>query len=129
MLFARLKSDLASIGLSAERVTLDKAADLRMIDQVADMSSPAWYLEQLSCQVTTVCSAEADGLLEAAQRSTDRADRALLLGEAETKLQELRNFIPLANPVRWTLPRDGLLGFAPNARGLHPLQYLGRDPR
>jgi ABC-type oligopeptide transport system substrate-binding subunit len=129
MLFARLKSDLAAIGLSAERVTLDKEADLRMIDQVADMSSPAWYLEQLSCRVTTVCSAEADALVEAAQRSTDRADRTMLLGEAEVKLQELRNFIPLANPVRWTLPRNGLLGFAPNARNLHPLQYLGRDPR
>jgi ABC-type oligopeptide transport system substrate-binding subunit len=129
MLFARLKSDLAAIGLSAERVTLDKAADLRMIDQVADMSSPAWYLEQMSCRVTSMCSAEADGLVEAAQRSTDRADRMRLLAEAELKLQEMRNFIPLANPVRWTLPRNGLLGFAPNARNLHPLQYLGRDPR
>jgi ABC-type oligopeptide transport system substrate-binding subunit len=129
MLFARLKSDLAAIGLSAERVILGQPADLRLIDQVADMSSPAWYLEQLSCRVTALCSSTADELLSQAQQASDRAERMRLLGEAEMELQQLRNFIPLANPVRWTLPRDGLLGFANSPRGLHPLQYLGRDPK
>ena len=64
-----------------------------------------------------------------AQRQTDRMARSQKLAEAELKLQKVRNFIPLANPVRWSLPRDGLLGFAANARGWHPLQYLGRDPK
>lgn len=128
MLFARLRADLAAIGLSAERVTYGQPADLRLIDQLADMSSPAWYLEQLSCEFAPVCSAEADALVVQAQQSTDRDERMRLLGEAELKLQELRNFIPLANPLRWSLPRNGLLGFAANSRGLHPLQYLGRDP-
>jgi ABC-type transport system substrate-binding protein len=129
MMFARIKSDLAAIGLSVERVTYGQPADLRLVDQVADMSSPAWYLEQLSCQFTVICSAEADALVVQAQQSPDRSERMRLLGEAEVQLQELRNFVPLANPLRWTLPRDGLLGFAPNPRGVHPLQYLGRDPK
>jgi ABC-type transport system substrate-binding protein len=129
ILFARIKSDLAAIGLSAERVTQGQAADMRLIDQVADMSSPAWYLEQLSCSFTTICSAEADELVARAQQSIDRQERMQLLGEAETKMQELRNFVPLANPLRWSLPRDGLLGFAQNPRGVHPLQYLGRDTK
>jgi ABC-type oligopeptide transport system substrate-binding subunit len=129
MIFARLQSDFAAIGLSAQRVSLNEEADLRLIDQVADMSSPAWYLEQLSCRATDLCSAEADRLVAAAQQTADRTERMRLLGEAELKLQELRNFIPLANPVRWSLQRNGLLGFAPNARALHPLQYLGRDPK
>jgi ABC-type oligopeptide transport system substrate-binding subunit len=129
VLFARLKSDLAAIGLSAERVTIGQQEDMRLIDQVADMTSPAWYLEQLSCQVTTICSAEVDAQVAEAQRATDRIERMRLLGEAELKLQNLRNFVPLANPVRWSLPRDGLLGFTANARGWHPLQYLGREPR
>ena len=129
MLFARIKSDLAAIGLSAERVTAGQQEDMRLIDQLADMTSPAWYLEQLSCQVTPICSAEVDALVATAQRATDRDERMRLLGEAELKLQTFRNFAPLANPVRWSLPRDGLLGFTPNARGWHPLQYLGREPR
>lgn len=127
--FARIRSDLAAIGLSAERVTYAQEADLRLIDQVADMSSPAWYLEQLSCRVTILCSPGADALVFAAQQAVDRSERMRLLGEAEIELQQLRNFIPLANPLRWTLARDGLLGFAPNARAIHPLQYLGVDPR
>jgi ABC-type transport system substrate-binding protein len=128
IMFARLKSDLAAIGLSAERVTMDKEADVRIVDQIADISSPAWYLEQLSCRATVLCSQEADALVAEALASTDRAERVRLLGEAEVKLQELRNFVPLAYPLRWSLPRDGLLGFAPSPRGWHPLQYLGRDP-
>ena len=129
MLFARIKSDLAAIGLSAERVTAGQQEDLRLIDQLADMTSPAWYLEQLSCQVTSICNADVDIQVAEAQRSTDRDERMRLLGEAELKLQNLRNFVPLGNPVRWSLPRNGLLGFTPNARGWHPLQYLGRDPK
>jgi ABC-type transport system substrate-binding protein len=128
ILFARLKSDFAAIGLDAERVTYGQQADLRLIDQVADMSSPAWYIEMLSCEVTSICSLEADALLTEAQNAIDRNERMRLLAEAESKLQALRNFIPLGNPVRWSLPRDGLKGFATNPRGLHPLQYLGRDP-
>jgi ABC-type transport system substrate-binding protein len=128
IMFARVKSDLAAVGLDAERVTLGQPADLRLIDQVADMSSPAWYIEQLSCEITSICSLTADALLVEAQRASDRDERMRLQGEAEIELQKLRNFIPLGNPVRWTLPRDGLKGFVSNPRGLHPLQYLGRDP-
>jgi ABC-type oligopeptide transport system substrate-binding subunit len=127
IVFARIRSDLVAIGLDAERVTYGQQADLRLIDQVADISSPAWYLEQLSCQRTPLCSEEADRLVAEAQQTSDRAERMRLLGEAELKLQVLRNFVPIANPVRWSLPRDGLLGFSANPRGWHPLQYLGRD--
>ncbi len=128
IMFARLKSDLAAVGLDAERVTYNQPADLRLVDQVADISSPAWYIEQLSCEMTSICSLEADELLLQAQRAIDREERKRLLGEAELALQSLRNFIPLGNPLRWSLARNGLKGFAANPRGLHPLQYLGRDP-
>lgn len=129
ILFARLKADFAAIGLTVERVAYGQQEDLRLIDQIADMTSPAWYLEQLSCRVTTICSAEVDAMVAEAQRQSDRNIRSQKLAEAELKLQKLRNFIPLANPVRWSLPRDGLLGFVANARGRHPLQYLGRDTK
>ena len=127
--FAQVQSDFAAIGLKAERVTLDQQADIRLIDRVADMSSPAWYLAQLSCTVSFVCDAGVDGLVADARNATDRDERTRLLGEAETKLQTKRNYIPIANPLRWSVTRDGLLGYAPNARGWHMLQYLGRDTK
>lgn len=128
ILFARIRADLAAIGLDAQRALPQRDADLRLLDIVADISSPSWYLGQLSCDVTPVCDKAADELVRQARQTSDPAERQRLLGEAELMLQETRNFIPLANPLRWSLTRDGLLGYAPNPRGLHLLQYLGRNP-
>lgn len=128
ILFARIRADLAAIGLDVERVTPLQQADLVLIDRVADISSPGWYLGQLSCTATPICSARADSLLEEARRAATREQRIALWAEAESELQATRNFIPIANPVRWSLVRNGLLGFAQNPRGWHPLQYLGREP-
>ncbi len=129
MLFARLRADMKAIGLDAQRVVSGKEADLRLIDKVADLSSPLWYLAQLSCQQTDVCDQAADELVAQAAASGDPAERARLFGAAETKLQEKRNFIPLASPMRWSLAREGLLGYAPNPRGWHLLHYLGHDTK
>jgi len=126
--FAMLKADMAAIGVNIERVTLDKPHDLRLIDRTADQSSPAWYFDQLSCSVSPVCSADADQLVANARMADDIAVRSAILAEAEAELQATRNFIPIANPLRWSVARDGLLGHAANGRGWHLLQYLGRDP-
>lgn len=126
--FAMLKADMAAIGLNVERVTLDKPHDLRLIDRVGDQSSPAWYLDLMSCTVTRICSIDADDLVSQARMATDIAARATLLAQAEVELQGTRNFIPIANPLRWSVTRKGLLGHAPNGRGWHLLQNLGRDP-
>ncbi len=125
--FARLRADMAAIGLDIERVTIDKPHDLRLIDRTADQSSPAWYMDQLSCTVSPICSMDADGLVSEARMSRDLSARAQLLAQAEAQLQETRNFIPIANPLRWSVARPGLLGHFANGRGWHLLQYLGRD--
>lgn len=126
--FARLRADLASIGIELERVTIDRPHDLRLIDRTAEQSSPAWYLDQLSCKFATICNARTDELLAQARFTTDIAVRAQLLGEAEAELQSTVSFIPIANPLRWSVIRPGLLGHVANGRGWHLLQYLGRDP-
>lgn len=128
ILLSRLKSDFAAIGLALERAGKAKKADIKLIDYVADMSTPSWYLNQLSCRNNIICDAEADALVAQAQMAKTPVERQNLLAQAETKLQNLRNYIPIANPVRWTVARDGILGFAPNPRGWHMLQNLGRDP-
>jgi ABC-type transport system substrate-binding protein len=125
--FARLRADMAAIGLEIERVTIDRPHDLRLIDRAADQSSPAWYLDQLSCTVSPICSMDADRLVSDARMSADAATRAQLLAQAEAEMQTTRNFIPIANPLRWSVVRPGLLGHFANGRGWHLLQYLGRD--
>jgi Bacterial extracellular solute-binding proteins, family 5 Middle len=129
ILFAYLRADLAAIGLEIERVGPNQSADIRFIDRVADLSSPSWYLDQMSCTATPLCSIEADRRIAEARLSQDLDKRKELLVAAEIELQGLRNFIPIANPLRWSVARPGLLGFAPSPRSLHPLQYLGREPR
>lgn len=126
--FARLRADLATIGIDIERVTTDRPHDLLLVDRTAQQSSPIWYLDQLSCKVAPICSARADEIVAKARRTTDSALRAQLLGEAEAELQASVAFIPIANPLRWSLVRPGLLGHFSNGRGWHLLQYLGRDP-
>ena len=126
--FAMLKADMAAIGLGVERVTPDKPHDLRLIDRVGDQSSPAWYLDQMSCTVSRICNLDADDLVTQARMATDITSRAALLAQAESELQQTRNFIPIANPLRWSVTRKGLRGHAANGRGWHLLQNLGRDP-
>jgi ABC-type transport system substrate-binding protein len=128
ILFAYLKADMAAIGLDIERLGPNQPADIRFVDLTADISSPSWYLDQMSCQMVKLCSSKADRLVAEARLTADSEQRKALLAEAESDLQALRNFVPLANPLRWSLARDGLSGFAPNPRASHPLQYLGRDP-
>lgn len=126
--FARLRADMASIGLDVERVTIDRPHDLRLIDRTADQSSPAWYMDQMSCTVSTICSRDADRLVYEARMAGSIEARAQSLAQAEAELQNTRNFIPIANPLRWSVARPGLLGHVTNGRGWHLLQYLGRDP-
>lgn len=125
--FAMLKADMAAIGLNIERVTPDRPHDLRLIDRVGDQSSPAWYLDQMACTISPICSSDADRLVAEARMATDIETRAALLAQAEIELQATRNFIPIANPLRWSVARGGLLGHSANGRGWHLLQYLGRD--
>jgi ABC-type oligopeptide transport system substrate-binding subunit len=126
--FARLRADLATVGIDIERVAMDRPHDLLLVDRTAQQSSPMWYLDQLSCKIAPICSARADEIVAKARRTTDSAMRAQLLGEAEAELQASVAFIPIANPLRWSLVRPGLLGHFSNGRGWHLLQYLGRDP-
>ena len=128
ILFARVKTDIAKTGLNAVRVAFDDDSDLRMVDNVAELSSPLWYLAQLSCKKTVVCDEDADEFVDTARGTYDIGERSNLLAAAELRIQKKRNYIPIAYPTYWSVARPGLVGFTTNPRGLHPLQYIGRDP-
>lgn len=124
-LFARLAADLGAIGVPLRRVGPSAEADLQLIDLVARYARSSWYLAQLSCAARRgLCSTAADARLAEARATADPRRRAALLAEAEAELTQANVFIPLGMPVRWSLARDGIGGFAPNSAGFHPLYPL-----
>ncbi|MFM5932106.1 MAG: ABC transporter substrate-binding protein [Novosphingobium sp.] len=130
VLFRRLSADLQAVGLSARRVGLEAPADLRLVDLVARYARADWYLNQFACAAgRSLCSTVADMRAADARSSTDAAKRAELLSEAEAQLTLANSYIPLGNPIRWSLVRDPQPGFAVNARGFHPLSSLALRPK
>lgn len=123
-LFVRLSADFAAIGITLLRAA-EKDADLRLIDAVARYARPEWYLDQLSCAAARgLCSSAADARLADARAASDPALHAALLAEAEAELTAANVYIPLGNPIRWSMVRDDVTGFAVNAQAFHPLLPL-----
>lgn len=127
LLFAVLASGWKRIGLDAEQVAPGAEADLRLIDAVAPSDTASWYLEHFTCQSGGPCSSDADAALEAAQRAATANERAARLGEARTALAAITPFLPIAQPLRWSLVAPRLDGVQENGRGVHPLNHLRRS--
>lgn len=122
ILFRRISLDLGKIGLAAKRLGRGEAAQLRLVDEVAWLDRPEWYLHRLNCRVVRgACSAEADALVAEAIAEPDAARRTELLRQAEALLTETNAFISFGPPIRFSLVRGGVDGFAVNRWGLHPL--------
>ena len=130
LIYQRLRADLAAIGLEAARVDEDDRADLRLFDAVARYGRAAWFLNQLSCRAgRAVCSPEGDARAAEARVEPDPQARRALLAEAEAEITEANGFIPFARPLRWSLVRGDITGFATNPWGLHPLLPMALAPR
>ncbi len=128
ILFAHLRRDWRAIGVEAEAVTPDAEADLRLIDEVAPADLVPWYLRQFVCGVSPVCSEEADRLMEDARNTQVPAERQALLGQADRLLVGTSAFIPIGQPVRWSLRAPRLDRFRANVFGRHaPTELMGED--
>ncbi len=129
-LFDSLSADLATIGVTLERTGEADAADLMLLDAVARYPRAAWYLNRLSCQPDRgLCSEEADARLREAGEAVTAEERAALVTEAEAELTAANVFIPFGSPIRWSLVRGSVEGFATNAWGWHPLMPLAWLPK
>lgn len=129
MLYSRLAADLAAIGLPTRRVGPQERAALRLVDEVATSDRPEWYLHRLACRVTrAACDAEADALVAQALLEPAAARRAELLAEAEQRQTATNGFIAFGPPIRFSLVRGGVAGYAINRWGFHPLSPLLADP-
>lgn len=130
IVFERLRADLTAIGLKTVRVKEAQDADLRLYDAVARYGRVAWFLNQLSCAAgRPVCSPEGDARMAEALAAPDAETRAALQAEAEAEITAANGFIPFARPLRWSLVRGDITGFAINPWGLHPLLPLALAPR
>ncbi|WP_156840739.1 ABC transporter substrate-binding protein [Novosphingobium aquimarinum] len=130
ILFRGITGDLAAIGITATRAADEETGDLRLVDTVARYPLATWFLNHLSCaEQTGLCSKEADGLVATAGASEDPAERSALLAEAEAELTAANVFVPFGPPIRWSLVRGDVSGFATNPWGWHPLMPLAWLPR
>lgn len=130
ILFTNLSSDLAQIGVSLERTEEGDDADLLLLDDIARYPRAVWYLNRLACSSTEgLCSEEADARVKEAASAPTPAERSALLTEAEAELTAANVFIPFGPPIRWSLVRGSVSGFATNAWGWHPLMPLAWLPK
>jgi hypothetical protein len=129
LVFGRLKRDLATIGIDSRLVEGKGKADLKLIDEVARYRQPSWFLNQLACVVRPVCDRDGDVLLAQAKRAGDPAVRAQQMAEAELSMTSANIYIPLGAPVRFSLVRGNVPGFAITADGWHALPDMVAIPR
>ncbi len=129
-LFAELARQLGSVGVRLERVEPGRAADLVLVDRIARYAEPRWFLNQFNCSLGNgLCAQEADALVREATAQADRMTRDTLLAEAEAELLRANVFIPFGSPLRFSLVRSDVDGFAANPWAFHPLPPLAVIPR
>jgi peptide/nickel transport system substrate-binding protein len=127
LVFAHLKRDWATIGVQASAVAANAPAELRLVDDVAPVTLASWYLRHFACDASRVCDPAADELLAAARIAPTPINRGALLAAADRIITDRAPFIPLAQPVRWSLVSPRLTGFRPNRFGRHAAGELIRQ--
>lgn len=129
-LFRELAGQFAMIGVQLERVEDPRSADLVLVDRVARYADARWFLNQFNCSLRAgLCSAEADMLVGESAVAPDLETRAAALARAEAALTLDNVFIPFGSPLRFSLVRGNVDGFAANPWAFHPLPSLAVIPR
>jgi peptide/nickel transport system substrate-binding protein len=123
LVWAHLALAMRRIGIEPQRVGLADPADLRLIDAVAPYDSGRWFL-QTAC---IACSDEAKALVDAAREAPDLAARAQRIAEADAALTADSSYIPIAQPLRWSLVALRLDAWQRNTRAWHPLNHLRNE--
>ncbi|MHA6316091.1 ABC transporter substrate-binding protein [Altererythrobacter sp. CAU 1778] len=130
IMFAQLAEQWLAIGVPAQRAADVASADLVLRDRVARFGGARWFLNQFNCSVARgACSQAADALVKQSVGTADDTERRRLLGEAQVQFDATNVFIPLGAPIRWSLVRGDVTGFAGNIWAFHPLPPLAEMPR
>jgi len=130
LLFDGMAAQLASVGISLQRAEPGKPADLVLLDRVARYADPRWFLDQFNCSLARgLCNSAADALVQAAAGTPDAAERVDDLRKAEALLTEANLYIPIGAPLRWSMVRGNVTGFAANPWAWHPLPDMAEIPK
>lgn len=130
LLFRELAAQLGTIGIRLERAESARSADLVLVDRVARYADPRWFLNQFNCALDNgACTPQADRLVRDALAEEDPAARAGKLVDAEAAMTVDNVFIPFGSPLRFSLVRGTVQGYAPNQWAFHPLPPLATIPR
>jgi peptide/nickel transport system substrate-binding protein len=124
LLLRELARDWGALGLTVQRAPPGSTADLALIDEVAPSASPAWFVRHFRCGVAAVCDEQADELMDAARQTPVPAQRYALLAQAAARIDDAQLFMPLADPLRWSLVSRRIQGFAGNRYARHTLTDL-----
>lgn len=130
MLFNELAAQLLQVGIVLERVGADQPSDLALVDRIARYAEPRWFLNQFNCTLHRgLCNSDADASVQAALVTDDPEERADAIAHAEALLTAANVFIPIGAPLRWSMVRGTVDGFAANAWAWHPLPDMATIPR
>ena len=129
MLLAELTSQWNAIGITLERAEDPGTADLILIDQVARYADPRWFLNQFHCSLRRgLCNKDVDELVAVALAEPVAVQRSVKLAEAEAALTLDNIYIPLGQPLRWSLARGRVEPFEANPFAFHPLPPIAMIP-
>lgn len=129
LLLGRLRDDFSAVGVRLERAEDGDSADLLLVDRPARYADARWFLNQFNCAVARpLCSPVADLFVSQSLDADTPQAVASLLAEAEDALTKEEVFIPLGAPIRWSLVRGGVGGYAENRWGRHPLFPMAIAP-
>lgn len=129
ILFNGLAAQLGQVGITLARVPPDKPADLTLVDQVARYAAPRWFLNQFNCSLGRgLCASAADQAVASALTMPE-SERAALMARAEAILTAANVYIPIGAPLRWSMVRSNVDGFADNQWGFHPLPDMATIPK
>jgi oligopeptide transport system substrate-binding protein len=128
IMHALIAADLAVVGITARRVPLSASADLRLIDEVAPGSDPAWVLRRLDCGRGLLCDADAASQIAVIDGTTTAQARVSAIQSAEEAIIRFSGFIPIATPLRWSLTSDRTQSLRGNPRARHSLIRLQPSP-
>jgi len=130
MLFNELFAQFAEIGVTIERVEPGQPADLALVDRIARYAEPRWFLNQFNCSLHRgLCNSSADAAVQSALAAPDPQTRNDDLARAEALLTAANVYIPIGAPLRWSMVRGNVDGFAANAWAWHPLPDMATIPR
>ncbi|PVX29624.1 ABC transporter substrate-binding protein [Sphingomonas pokkalii] len=124
LVWGHLAASLIAVGITPRRVGLgDPQADLELIDAVAPYDSGRWYLAT-ACRA---CSEDAATLIAAARDAPDLYNRTHRIAEADAMLASDVSFLPIAQPLRYSIVALRLSAWRGNARAWHPLNHLRKE--